>query len=595
MATPQTVLVTATVRNPDGTPYSGPVIFTQPVHLRHADGTMIMPGRTTAAIVAGALSIGVYPVDDPDWTPLNWAYEVKLRRGSTWVKYAFQPGIADLTETLNDIIPVDTVLTPGETYALSNHTHADLVTDAELAAALAALGGGTVTSVAGKTGVVTLVPGDVGLGNVNNTSDANKPVSTAQAAADALKFDKTGGPVTGDLSVSGYTALHGGEFNGDLVVTGYTSLQGISLGGDLVAPNLRVAGYTQLDGNSQAPTAAPGTNTTQLATTAFVTGAVAPKANIASPTFTGTVGGVTAAMVGLGNVNNTSDAAKPISTAVQTALDAKSARPVETLYTTPGAGSYADPGSTCKYLDVTIVSPGGGGASGRRGAAGTIRAAGGAGAGGGYSRAMIPYSAVTFPVAVSLSAPGTGGAAVTTNDTNGNNGGASSSCTFGTYLRAGSAGGGSGGTNGAGTAATAGPGMTAGQTGAAASATGGVPGSPASFPSGPSSGGAGGGITSTDVPSAGGIGGAGMNVNNASAGVVGGATPSAGASQPTGSALPGNGGGGGAGSITAAAQDGAAGGLYGGGGGGGGASLNGNNSGAGLPGGAGIIRVVAMF
>lgn len=42
-----------------------------------------------------------------------------------------------------------------------------------------------VTSVAGKTGVVTLVKGDVGLGNVDNTSDANKPVSTAQAAADA--------------------------------------------------------------------------------------------------------------------------------------------------------------------------------------------------------------------------------------------------------------------------------------------------------------------------------------------------------------------------------------------------------------------------
>jgi hypothetical protein len=49
------------------------------------------------------------------------------------------------------------------------------------------------------------------------------------------------------------------------------------------------------------------------------------KANLASPTFTGTVSGITAAMVGLGNVNNTSDAAKPISTATQTALDGKQA------------------------------------------------------------------------------------------------------------------------------------------------------------------------------------------------------------------------------------------------------------------------------
>ena len=41
----------------------------------------------------------------------------------------------------------------------------------------------------------------------------------------------------------------------------------------------------------------------------------------ASPTFTGTVSGITAAMVGLGNVSNTSDANKPISTATQTALN----------------------------------------------------------------------------------------------------------------------------------------------------------------------------------------------------------------------------------------------------------------------------------
>jgi hypothetical protein len=46
-----------------------------------------------------------------------------------------------------------------------------------------------VTSVAGKTGVVTLVKGDVGLGNVDNTSDANKPVSTAGQTALNLKYD----------------------------------------------------------------------------------------------------------------------------------------------------------------------------------------------------------------------------------------------------------------------------------------------------------------------------------------------------------------------------------------------------------------------
>lgn len=47
------------------------------------------------------------------------------------------------------------------------------------------------------------------------------------------------------------------------------------------------------------------------------------KAPTADPTFTGTVSGITATMVGLGNVDNTSDSDKPISTATQTALDAK--------------------------------------------------------------------------------------------------------------------------------------------------------------------------------------------------------------------------------------------------------------------------------
>jgi hypothetical protein len=74
----------------------------------------------------------------------------------------------------------------------------------------------------------------------------------------------------------------------------------------------------------------------RIATTAYVdaadalkadaaatTAALATKAPIASPTFTGTVGGVTKSMVGLGNVDNTSDANKPVSTAQQAALDLK--------------------------------------------------------------------------------------------------------------------------------------------------------------------------------------------------------------------------------------------------------------------------------
>ena len=58
---------------------------------------------------------------------------------------------------------------------------------------------------------------------------------------------------------------------------------------------------------------------------------ITSKAPIANPTFTGTVTGITKAMVGLGNVDNTADANKPISTATEGALDAKG-RQVNHLY-----------------------------------------------------------------------------------------------------------------------------------------------------------------------------------------------------------------------------------------------------------------------
>lgn len=51
--------------------------------------------------------------------------------------------------------------------------------------------GGAVSSVNGKTGAVELAADDVGLGNVDNTSDANKPISTATQTALNGKLDKT--------------------------------------------------------------------------------------------------------------------------------------------------------------------------------------------------------------------------------------------------------------------------------------------------------------------------------------------------------------------------------------------------------------------
>jgi hypothetical protein len=54
--------------------------------------------------------------------------------------------------------------------------------------------------------------------------------------------------------------------------------------------------------------------------------ALALKAPLASPTFTGTVSGITKAMVGLGNVDNTTDLLKPVSTATTTAIGVETTR-----------------------------------------------------------------------------------------------------------------------------------------------------------------------------------------------------------------------------------------------------------------------------
>lgn len=61
------------------------------------------------------------------------------------------------------------------TQALGYRNESQAIKDSLTAAA--------VTSVAGRTGAVTLAKGDVGLSNVDNTSDASKPVSSAQATA----------------------------------------------------------------------------------------------------------------------------------------------------------------------------------------------------------------------------------------------------------------------------------------------------------------------------------------------------------------------------------------------------------------------------
>ena len=96
----------------------------------------------------------------------------------------------------------------------------------------------------------------------------------------------------------------------------------LTLKADLASPTLTgtVAGVTAtMVGLGSVNNTTDANKPVSTATTT----ALALKANLASPTFTGTVAGITATMVGLANVNNTTDANKPVSTATTTALALK--------------------------------------------------------------------------------------------------------------------------------------------------------------------------------------------------------------------------------------------------------------------------------
>lgn len=426
-----------------------------------------------------------------------------------------------------------------------------------------------VLSVAGKTGVVTLVVGDVGgaaplasptftgipagptaAPGTNTTQLATTAFVTAAGFQGAIQFQNQGSNVgtPGSELIVNFT---GGGVVASIVGSTLNVTVASGSGGTVTSVGLALPAEFSVSGS---PVINTGTLTAAWAsqgTSLFFAG---PAVGSAVPTFRAINNldlpnsGVLAATYGSttqipqlainvkGIVTSGSNLAINVP-GIGAALSAD-----VQVFSSSGAATWTKP-ANAKHVWVLCIGGGGGGGSGAKQSATVCTGGGGAGAGG-RAEGWFLASLLGATVAINVGIGGTGGAAVTVANSNGNNGAGGGSTTFGTFLSGFGGGGGAGGTsaNGCG---------------------------------GGGAGGGGNGGTGSSIPGTGGRGG----------GVDGGANTGGLTTAQVGGNSTGDGGGGGGGSAVGAA--GGRGGDSYAGGSGGGAGGGGGNGGAAGPGGQG--------
>ena len=262
--------------------------------------------------------------------------------------------------------------------ALASQTAAAL---SQIAAAASVVTLGTTALLKGNNlgdlASVATAKVNLSLDQVNNTTDANKPVSTAQATADALVASNAAAATALKANIASPT-LTGVPLaptaaaltnNTQLATTAYADAATATLSGTVTTALALKAPLASpsLTGVPVAPTAAALTNTTQLATTAFVDAARvvlvavdALKAPLASPALTGVPTAPTAAAL-----NNTTQlattayadaAVSTLSGTVTTALGLKAPLASPTLTGTPAAPTAAALTSTTQIATTAFAT-----------------------------------------------------------------------------------------------------------------------------------------------------------------------------------------------------------------------------------------------
>lgn len=189
---------------------------------------------------------------------------------------------------------------------------------------------------------MTLTKTDVGLANVDNTSDLNKPVSTAQAAADATKASIAGQVFTGAISA--------------------TNLSGTNTGDETTATIKTKLGITTLSGSNTGDqtniTGTAGTITgsiTESQVTNLVTDLAAKQATLVSGTNIKTVNGTS--LLGAGNVVIAGGGSSTLAGDTDVAIASPADKDILTYSTSAGKWQNA-PAGTTTVPDATTTSKG---------------------------------------------------------------------------------------------------------------------------------------------------------------------------------------------------------------------------------------------